>query len=125
MSNNSLPDLPNEFSIHKIKNPCSVVPRIYTRFIEYIKEEDSKIRQLKYTVVRQYLHNLLITIKNNKQSSSTNQLKTILNSPVLNGIEYSLHNRMLKFIIYLNMICEKDVNMNNIVQEWDNNVVYF
>jgi hypothetical protein len=138
MSNNSLPDIANELDSAKIKNPKSVVPSIYVRLKEYLAADIShqqlydnqeKIHKLKYTVVRQYLQNLLLTLRssavNNKRNTELMQLKTILNSQILNGMEYALPIRFGKFLVFLNQICENDSKVNSIVDEWDHNVVYF
>lgn len=138
MSTNSIPDISNELDIAKIRNPKSIVPSIYLRLKDYINsnaadrnnyDNQEKLHSLKYTVVRLYAHNLLNTLKNsnfsNKYNTTFMQLKTILNSKIINNIEYPLSIRIGKFFVLLNQICEIEIEIDKTVREWDSNVIYF
>jgi hypothetical protein len=126
MSNNSLPSLSDELVSRNNKNANNVVPRIYARMKEYLAC-DGQIKLLKLVVVRQYMHCMLLMLKANHGRNATElmQLKTILNSKIINDMEYPLQSRMCKFLVFLNMVCDENSDINKLVGNWDDNVLYF
>ena len=127
MSNNSLPFLSEDLNPRNNKNAANVVPRIFARMKAYLTCEDVKVKELKCVVVKQYLHYLLLMLKANHKRNGTElmQLKTILNSKIINDMEYTLPVRMCKFLVFLNGMCDTNNDLNNLVCNWDDNVIYF
>lgn len=126
MSNNSLPNIANEIDPADKKE--TIVLAIYKRAKEYVGSNDicDKNHTLKYTVIRIYLRSLLTILKNaNINPNHIMQLKTILNSKILNDMEYPLHIRVWKFLVYLNELCKTDEVANLLISEWDSHVFYF
>ena len=127
MSNNSLPFLSEELNPRNNKNPQNAVPKIYNRMKEYLVSGDFTTKTLKLTVVRQYLHCLLQMLKasHKRNTMELMQLKTILNSKIINDMEYTLQSRMCKFLVFLNGLCETNNELNTLVCNWDDGVIYF
>jgi hypothetical protein len=130
MSNNSIPNIAASFSLLTINNNDNIVPHIYNRCMEYIKaDDDVKLQQLKYVVVRQYLDCLLVMLGKNSTDKKSNkavmQLTTIINSNIINNMEYTLPERVNKFLIFLGDICDRNPEINALVTEWDSNTHYF
>lgn len=122
----SIPNLANE--IDTASTQKTIVVDIYKRIKLYLGDTppSDKFYDLKYTVIRQYLHNLLLTLKNaGIEPKFIMQLKTILNSRIINDMEYSLKIRIGKFLVHLNNFCVINMNATALISEYDANVLYF
>ena len=154
MANNSLPNIPNFIDLNNIRiNSKSIAPHLQKKINTYLLPEtknaeyfqgtstglsrcsigitpitDDKLKKLKYTVIRLYATQMLNILKtsglNKSQTYKIMQLKTILNSVILNEIEYEFSIRIGKFITFLHDICENDEHINNIVIDYDNVNMY-
>ncbi len=128
MSDNSLPHIPSGIDHnHSNKN---IVYDIQLRITKYLKlsngyDPDNKIPRLRLTVVRLYLNNLIKFLKDKAPSQKIKQLNFILHSHVINGLAFDFSERLYKVLQFLHVICEEDNSVTELVQEWDNSVVYF
>ncbi len=102
-----------------------IIP-IYNRATQFIKNaKTNESIDVRHVVIREYLLNMLTFLKPQIDNKTFMQLKFVLNSRIVFGMEYLLPQRISKFFLLLDKLCQLDRKLNELVLEWDRDVIYF